>query len=155
MGDKEKNYFKYMNLCIHIAHQSSRGICKPHVGVLITSPDREVLGTGYKKLDSTGFLRHAERVAIEDALLRPGRIKGSHLYTTLEPRCCELIIEHGIAKVVIGLIDRSVLDHGGVGYLRRHGVLVDIFSDLRHKIIDELMPEGFVPIPFNLYPPPR
>lgn len=74
---------------------------------------------------------HAEAVAVHSA---SGSLKGATLYVTLEPcstagrtpPCCELILKHGIKKVVISALDPNPLHAGaGVVLLRDAGVKVE------------------------------
>ena len=80
------------------------------VGAVIVK-DGEIISRGYRSSDS-----HAERNAIESALKNGIKLKGSILFTTLEPcirtsknprkeSCCEFIKKAGISTVFIGSYD--------------------------------------------------
>lgn len=80
------------------------------VGAVIVK-DGEIISRGYRSSDS-----HAERNAIESALKNGIKLKGSILFTTLEPcirtsknprkeSCCEFIQKAGISTVFIGSYD--------------------------------------------------
>ena len=88
---------------------------------------------------------HAERSAIEQALEKGIDLKGSTIYTTLEPcvpldkkhvSCAELISGVGISSVVIGRYDaNSAVNRLGWRMLRDAGIrLRDFDADLRARI---------------------
>jgi diaminohydroxyphosphoribosylaminopyrimidine deaminase/5-amino-6-(5-phosphoribosylamino)uracil reductase len=98
----------------------------PKVGAVIVK-NGQIISTGYR---GEVEKKHAERVAIEK--LQISELRGSTLYTTLEPcvaiygdqdmpSCVDLIIQSGITEVVIGVLDpngniyaqgqRRLLDH--------------------------------------------
>jgi len=91
-----------MGMAIDEMRQSSgRG---PKVGAVIARGDR-VIGAGHKR---PGV--HAERAAIQSALEAGEVLKGSVLFTTLEPcvsiassttPCSQLIVEHEIQTVTL------------------------------------------------------
>ena len=110
----------------------------PNVGAVIVK-DGHIIGEGYHK--KCGEL-HAERNAFaaltEDA-------KGATIYVTLEPcchygktpPCTEAIIEHKIARVVIGSRDPNPLVAGkGAALLREKGILVE--EDFMRRECDAL-----------------
>lgn len=134
----------YMERCINLAKLGRGMVGAPFVGSLVLSNYGEVLGEGYKKfLYGTRFLLHAERMALN---VVDNEARGTTLFTTLEPctrqnghknsafkPCSELIVERGVARVVIGLYDNNEDSCGGVKYLERHGievVLYQIFEDV-------------------------
>jgi diaminohydroxyphosphoribosylaminopyrimidine deaminase / 5-amino-6-(5-phosphoribosylamino)uracil reductase len=79
--------------------------------------------------------KHAEVVAIEDALSKNIDISQCDLYVTLEPcchsgkqgPCCERIVKERIKKVYVGVLDKNELVSGkGVEYLRLHSMNVSV-----------------------------
>lgn len=105
----------------------------PLVGVLIVKDD-EIVARGYHK--QHGGL-HAEREAFADAEEKGVDCKGATMYVTLEPcchhghqpPCTDAVIEHGIARVVVGLNDPNPLVAGkGLELLRRAGIEVDVLE---------------------------
>ena len=106
----------------------------PLVGALIVKND-DIVASGYHT--RYGDL-HAEREAFKDAESRGIDCKGATLYVTLEPCCHEghqppcvdAVIEHGISRVVVGLLDPNPLVAGkGLEILRSNGIEVDVMED--------------------------
>lgn len=98
----------------------------PWVGVVIVR-DGIILGTGYH--DCPGC-PHAEVNAIQAS----GDVSGATLYTTLEPcchygrtpPCVDLIIQSGLKRVVVGVMDPDPRVNGqGINKLRQAGLKVD------------------------------
>lgn len=115
----------------------------PMVGAVIVKNDR-IIGEGYHR--RCGEL-HAERNALA-ALTESA--EGSTMYVTLEPcchygrtpPCVEAIIEHKIARVVIGSRDPNPLVSGkGARILREHGIIVE--QDFMRAECDEINPVFF------------
>lgn len=78
---------------------------------------------------------HAEVMALRDAAAKGISVKGATAYVTLEPcshfgrtpPCCHALIEAGIAKVVVAVLDPNPLVAGrGVQMLRDAGVEVEV-----------------------------
>jgi diaminohydroxyphosphoribosylaminopyrimidine deaminase / 5-amino-6-(5-phosphoribosylamino)uracil reductase len=78
---------------------------------------------------------HAEVMALRDAAAKGLSVKGATAYVTLEPcshfgrtpPCCHALIEAGIAKVVVAVLDPNPLVAGrGVQMLRDAGVEVEV-----------------------------
>jgi diaminohydroxyphosphoribosylaminopyrimidine deaminase/5-amino-6-(5-phosphoribosylamino)uracil reductase len=99
----------------------------PLVGAVVVYQDR-IIGEGFH----TGFGKaHAEVEAINQ-VMDQSLLSQSTLYVNLEPcnhqgktpPCTDLILEKGIAKVVIGQWDPNPVAGGGVDRLRRMGVEV-------------------------------
>ncbi len=98
----------------------------PLVGAVVVKNGR-VIGQGYHKKAGTPHAEvHALRGAGENA-------KGATLYVTLEPcnhtgktpPCTKAILEHGIARVVVGMVDPNPLVAGsGCRFLESQGVEV-------------------------------
>ncbi len=124
MGDTE-----YMRLAIELAKQGAGYVNpNPMVGAVIVKDDR-IIGQGYH--ERFGGL-HAERNVLKNCSESP---VGGTLYVTLEPcchygktpPCTEAIIESGIARVVVGILDYNPLVAGkGVEILRKNQIQVDI-----------------------------
>jgi len=94
----------------------------PNVGCVIVSGDGSIVGRGATR---QGGRPHAEAVALAEA---GARARGATLYTSLEPcahksargpACSELIVEAGLAKVVVALKDPDPRNSGrGIERLR-------------------------------------
>ena len=106
----------------------------PLVGALIVKND-DIVASGYHT--RYGDL-HAEREAFKDAESRGIDCKGATLYVTLEPCCHEghqppcvdAVIEHGISRVVVGMLDPNPLVAGkGLEILRSKGIEVDVMEN--------------------------
>lgn len=106
----------------------------PLVGALIVKDD-DIVARGYHT--RYGDL-HAEREAFKDAESRGIDCAGATMYVTLEPCCHEghqppcvdAVIEHGISRVVVGLLDPNpVVSGNGVRKLREAGIEVDVMED--------------------------
>lgn len=134
----------YMRRAILLAQQGMGWTApNPMVGAVIVK-DGRVIGEGFHR--KCGEL-HAERNALS-ALSEPAA--GATIYVTLEPcchqgrtpPCTEAIVEHGIAKVVIGSRDPNPKVAGkGAAFLREHGV--EVVEDFLREECDELNPEFF------------
>ncbi len=109
--------------------------------VLVEASGRAI--SSNNMLHNSGHTEHAER----RLLTLPGNnTEGSTLYVTLIPcaplrrksmvkSCSELIVERGVARVVFGYLPVLEGDHGdGMNYLRRAGVEVTYFRQLRDRI---------------------
>lgn len=106
----------------------------PLVGALIVK-DGAVVASGYHHV--YGDL-HAERDAFRNADADGINCQGATMYVTLEPcchygkqpPCTEAIIEHHIARVVVGLRDPNPLVAGkGIQQLRDAGIEVEVIED--------------------------
>src|SRR5450759_5451299 len=117
----------YMELALKLAAKG-RGHVSPNpmVGAVIVKNNR-IISQGYHQRFGKD---HAEINAIKNAR---EDIAGSTLYVTLEPCCHEgktppcidSIIEHKIARVVIGTIDSNPLvSCAGINYLQSRGIEV-------------------------------
>ena len=137
---------KYMRRAIGLAKNGvGRVDPNPLVGAVIVK-DGEVTGEGYHA--RYGEL-HAERNAFA-SLNNKEDAKGATIYVTLEPcchhgktpPCTEAIIEHGIAKVVIGSRDPNPkVAGGGVKALREAGI--EVVEDFLKEECDRLNPVFF------------
>jgi diaminohydroxyphosphoribosylaminopyrimidine deaminase / 5-amino-6-(5-phosphoribosylamino)uracil reductase len=78
---------------------------------------------------------HAEVMALRDAAAKGHPVKGATAYVTLEPcshygrtpPCCNALIDAGIGKVVVAILDPNPLVSGrGVQMLRAAGIAVEV-----------------------------
>ena len=117
----------YMRRALELA-ALGRGYTNPNpmVGAVIVKGGR-IIGEGYH--ERYGQL-HAERNALKNCMESP---EGATIYVTLEPcchhgktpPCTDAIIESGIKKVVIGMLDVNPIVAGnGVKILEDHGIEV-------------------------------
>lgn len=125
------NHQKYMKRCLQLA---TLGLGKvqpnPMVGCVIVYEDK-IIGEGYHTAYGKA---HAEVMAIE-SVKNKALLPNSTLYVSLEPcshygktpPCTDLIIQHKIPNVVIGMADPNTSVHGnGRDILKKHGVSVSI-----------------------------
>ena len=133
-----------MRRAIQLARQG-QGWCHPNpmVGAVIVR-DGRIIGEGYHQ--KCGEL-HAERNAFASLT---ESAQDATLYVTLEPcchygktpPCTEAIIQHGIARVVVGSRDPNPrVNGGGVRILREAGIQVD--TDFLREECDALNPVFF------------
>lgn len=101
----------WMKLAIAEALKCPEGV--PRIGTVIVKDDT-VIGAGYRGKSSLAI--HAEHSAIEEAVTNGFKLKGSTLFTTLEPcsrlsgvrtSCAQRIIDAKIQEVFIGTYDRN------------------------------------------------
>ncbi|HEX7871774.1 MAG TPA: bifunctional diaminohydroxyphosphoribosylaminopyrimidine deaminase/5-amino-6-(5-phosphoribosylamino)uracil reductase RibD [Sphingobium sp.] len=112
---------------------SERGVGRtgvnPNVGCLIVR-DGRVVGRGWTQ---PGGRPHAEAMALQQA----GELaRGATVYVTLEPcahpstrgpRCCDLLVEAGIARAVVATGDPDPRTNGrGIERLHAAGIAVDV-----------------------------
>lgn len=135
---------KYMERAIELAKRA-RGFTSPNpmVGAVIVK-DGRVIGEGYH--ERCGEL-HAERNALASLA---ESAEGATIYVTLEPcchygktpPCTEAIIEHKLAKVVIGSRDPNPLVSGkGAAILRKAGI--EVVEDFMREECDAINPIFF------------
>lgn len=118
---------KYMKRALELAEKGS-GFTSPNplVGAVIVK-DGMIIGEGYHEIYGGP---HAEINAFKNAT---DDVRGATMYVTLEPcshfgktpPCADAIVEKGISKVVIGMIDPNPVVAGrGVSILRDSGIEV-------------------------------
>jgi diaminohydroxyphosphoribosylaminopyrimidine deaminase / 5-amino-6-(5-phosphoribosylamino)uracil reductase len=119
---------KYMLLALRLA-EKARGRTSPNpmVGAVVVKDGRVVAGGWHKKAGKP----HAEAIALRKA---GAAAKGSTLYVTLEPcshmnkrtpPCSPLVIQSGVKRVVIAMIDPNPrVSGGGVRAIRKAGIEV-------------------------------
>ncbi|MDQ6717448.1 MAG: bifunctional diaminohydroxyphosphoribosylaminopyrimidine deaminase/5-amino-6-(5-phosphoribosylamino)uracil reductase RibD [Gemmatimonadota bacterium] len=118
----------YMRRAIELARKGwGQTAPNPMVGAVLVR-DGEVVGEGYHE-------RFGEEHAEVRAIAAAGeRAMGATLYVTLEPcnhygktpPCTRAVIAAGISRVVAGIRDPNPIAEGGIGFLRAHGVAVDV-----------------------------
>jgi diaminohydroxyphosphoribosylaminopyrimidine deaminase / 5-amino-6-(5-phosphoribosylamino)uracil reductase len=107
------------------------------VGALIVDAGDRELAAGYSREDGAGG--HAEEVAIRKVLGTGRDLRGSTLYSSMEPcsirlsgrrSCADRIIACGIARVIFALREPPIfVACRGVDRLERHGVEVLIYPE--------------------------
>ena len=122
-----------MSLALRLAKKGEGSTSpNPLVGAVLVKRGR-IIGKGYH---SKAGLPHAEIEAFNDAAKKNNSCKGAHLYVTLEPcchtnkrtpPCSKAIVEAGISKVYVSMLDPNPQVSGkGVRALRRAGIEVDV-----------------------------
>jgi diaminohydroxyphosphoribosylaminopyrimidine deaminase/5-amino-6-(5-phosphoribosylamino)uracil reductase len=122
----------YLNEALKEAQKADPKAVRPNplVGAVVVDENQAIVGRGYHQQVGTP---HAEVHAIADAEKNGAEISKCTLYVTLEPcshhgrtpPCTDLILKHGIKKVVIGSLDPNPLV-SGVDLLRSKGVEVEL-----------------------------
>lgn len=126
-----------MRLALRAKGQTSPN---PLVGALVVK-GKKIIAEGYHR---KAGLAHAEVIALDKA---GGKAKGALLYVTLEPcahfgrtpPCVDRIIQSGIKKVIVGMLDPNPLNNGrGIALLRKNGIKVEVgFLEEKLKKINE------------------
>lgn len=121
----------YMRRCLELADNGAGYVApNPMVGAVIVC-NGKIIGEGYHQRYGE---KHAEANAI-DSVKDKSLLKQSTIYVSLEPcshqgkqpPCCNLIIRHGIPKVVVATDDPNPLVVGrGIQRLRDAGVDVQV-----------------------------
>ena len=125
---------RFMDQALALA-ELGRGQTSPNpmVGAVVVSNGGVILGSGYHE---RAGMPHAEVRALNaaEAQIQNGAFAAT-LYCTLEPcfhfgrtkPCVHRIVEAGLRRVVVGLVDPNPMVNGkGIKYLREHGVEVDV-----------------------------
>ena len=124
---------KLLNQCLLLA-ESARKFTSPNprVGCVIADQQTGLASHGHTQPHGHA---HAEVMALRDAAAKGISVKGATVYVTLEPcshygqtpPCCLALIEAGIGKVVVAVLDPNPLVAGrGVQMLRDAGVVVEV-----------------------------
>jgi diaminohydroxyphosphoribosylaminopyrimidine deaminase/5-amino-6-(5-phosphoribosylamino)uracil reductase len=110
----------------------------PPVGCVILN-EGEIVGTGYHQRKGEA---HAETIALNDAGIRA---RGATAVVTLEPcnhvgrtpACRQALLDAGISRVVIAVIDPTSRGEGGAAVLRANGVDVQVglLADEAHLVL--------------------
>ncbi|HEY4716687.1 MAG TPA: bifunctional diaminohydroxyphosphoribosylaminopyrimidine deaminase/5-amino-6-(5-phosphoribosylamino)uracil reductase RibD [bacterium] len=124
----DKNSEKFMRLALGLAKRAkNRTLPNPMVGAIVVKHDR-IIGRGYHK-EAGG--PHAEVIALGEA---GEGARNATLYVNLEPcnhwgrtpPCTDAILQSGIKRVVVGMIDPNQLVKGkGISRLRKNAVEVE------------------------------
>lgn len=120
---------KYMRLALRLAGKAQgRTSPNPLVGAIVVN-DNIVISRGYHQKAGGP---HAEAIALKKA---GAAAKGATLYVTLEPcshtdkrtpPCCPLVIQSGVKRVVVAMIDPNPRVSGkGLRALRKAGIEVE------------------------------
>ncbi len=116
---------------------AGRAYPKPTVGAVVVAGG-EVVAEGVTEPGG----RHGEAVALAAA---GDRARGATLYVSLEPcahwgsnpPCTELIVDAGVARVVVGARDPNPVAAGGIERLRDAGVEVEVADTAEARTLDE------------------
>ncbi len=112
----------------------------PRVGCVLGAEDGTVFGRGATQQAGGP---HAEVMALRDAAAAGRAVSGGTAWVSLEPcshhgrtpPCCEALIEAGIARVVVAVVDPNPLVQGrGLERLRAAGITVEVAEG---RIADE------------------
>lgn len=129
------NYTNYIARCIEIARRGEYYVApNPMVGaVLVRNSDEQVLAEGWHQKYGEAHAEVNCLRELENLKQAPEDLKDCTLFVSLEPcshygktpPCAKLIIEKGIGRVVVGMLDPNPLVAGkGVQMLREAGVEV-------------------------------
>jgi diaminohydroxyphosphoribosylaminopyrimidine deaminase/5-amino-6-(5-phosphoribosylamino)uracil reductase len=116
---------------------AGRAYPKPTVGAVVVAGG-EIVAEGVTEPGG----RHGEAVALASA---GPRARGATLYVSLEPcahwgsnpPCADLVVEAGIARVVVGARDPNPVAAGGVERLRAGGVEVELVDSFEARRVEE------------------
>ena len=137
---QQQEYKKLMRRCISLAKKSEGRVSpNPLVGAVIFDDNFRIISEGrHEKYGEN----HAERNAILSA---KENLKGKSIAVNLEPcshfgktpPCADLIIEKGIKRVVIGMIDPNPIVSGrGIQKLKDNGI--EVITGVLEKECSEL-----------------
>jgi len=147
------NPLEVMQECVQLA-LIGKGYTKtnPCVGAIVARENR-IISRGWHEAYGQA---HAEVNAIDNS---PEPVEGADLYVTLEPcshhgktpPCVEKIVQSGIKRVFIGVVDPNPVNAGkGVEYLKQHGVEVYIgyMEELCASIIEDFTKYIYTKMPY-------
>ena len=134
------NYEKYIAHCIEIARRGEYFVApNPMVGAVLTAPSdsplegERIIAEGWHERYGEGHAEVNCFAKIQNSKLKIKNFKDCTLYVSLEPcshfgktpPCAKLIIEKGVGRVVVGMLDPNPLVAGkGVQMLRDAGIEV-------------------------------
>lgn len=121
----------WMLHCLTLARKAEgKTSPNPIVGAVVLDKRGRLVGEGYHK---RAGLAHAEKVALEMA---GNAARGGTLFTNLEPcrhlenrrtsPCAPLLLEAGIARLVVGHRDPIAAHAGGAAWLKKQGLAVTL-----------------------------
>lgn len=126
----------YINEALTEAKKADPALVRPNplVGAILVDSSGKIMGRGYHQKYGGP---HAEVYAFNDAISRGAKISECTLYVTLEPcshqgktpPCTNLILQHGVKRVVVGSLDPNPVVNG-IELLKNNGVEVEIIDDL-------------------------
>jgi len=145
---------KYMRMALRLA-EKARGRTSPNpmVGAVVVKNGR-VIASGYHKKAGEP---HAEAIALKKA---GTKAKGATLYVTLEPcthtnkrtpPCTPLVMQSGVKRVVVAMIDPNPrVSGGGIKTLRRSGidVMTGVLEDEAKKLNEAFVKHVTTGMPF-------
>lgn len=136
-----KTDHEYLQIAIDLSRECipcSTAYC---VGAVIVTATGEVFG-GYTH--ETNCHNHAEEEALKKALGAGAQLKGSIIYTSMEPcsirkskpvSCSELIIKHGFARAVYAYAEPDCfVDCQGTAMLHDAGIEVTVIPELATQV---------------------
>ena len=132
---------KYMRMCFALAKKGfGRVAPNPMVGCVVLDKDGNLISKGYHK-------KYGENHAERDALLKlkNKEAEGGTLYVNLEPcshfgktpPCVDLIIEHKLKRVVIGMKDVNPKVNG-ITKLKNAGIEVDYVLEEEAEFLNRM-----------------
>lgn len=134
-----QQYEKYMKKCFKLAKQGLGSVSpNPLVGCVVLNSNGEIISTGFHEKYGEN---HAERKAL--LKLKNNEAENGTLIVNLEPcshfgktpPCADLIIQHKLKRVVIGMTDPNPLVAGaGIKKLKEAGIDV-----IEHILEDEAL----------------
>ena len=128
------NYEQYIARCIEIARRGEYYVApNPMVGAVLVDRDGRVLAEGWHERFGEGHAEVNCFRSLEKSKYRDIDLSKCTLFVSLEPcshygktpPCAKLIIEKGVGRVVVGMLDPNPLVAGrGVKMLREAGIEV-------------------------------
>ena len=136
-ANSRMNYEKYIAHCIEIARRGEYFVApNPMVGaVLVRNSDEQILAEGWHRKYGEGHAEVNCFQQFEASEYSGENLKDCTLFVSLEPcshygktpPCAKLIIEKGVGRVVVGMLDPNPLVAGkGVQMLREAGIEVTV-----------------------------
>ena len=147
-GRSEASFFeRFMDAAIALAEQGRWRVCpNPAVGAVLVR-DGHIAAQGFH---SAYGQPHAEVECLRDAAQKGVNPADCTLCVTLEPcmhhgktpPCTQAVLEAGIRRVVVGLLDPHPQAGGGAAWLREQGVAVE--TGVREQACRDLAADFFV-----------